>query len=326
MQDVRDYLLRSLRQNLLKTPWDRMSENEQQKEVENCEDQALALVGRVVETIAQADNPVVHAILKKFQITAGKVQLTAEGFADDEVLLILNHAEKSKKALKIIVTDADQFDKTRDRVKIDKDEPEMFEDDEPENEVEGTPEPPPEDSDEGPQDTEEPDAGLSAFDQGAGAAQHGLSKKHNPFPENSEDFAMWELGFESIPAQVDEEATTQNADPESGEENASDDELPDYDPETGEILDDEPKGTGQGISSGDDDRGEAEEDEPQPESDAKTAFIDIAFQEGFSARRDGAAPSKNPYTDDPAAGTAWLEGYEARKREERAEDDAMFDD
>jgi len=126
VQDIRDTLLRSLRENAERTPWPKMSEADQREAVENMEDIAMQLVRGTVEIVAQGKNDVVHAVLDKFTIKDGTVQIVASGLAEDNVLLTLNHA--GKKAVKIVVADAEQFDKRRDPAQVMRDQPILFDD------------------------------------------------------------------------------------------------------------------------------------------------------------------------------------------------------
>ncbi len=85
------------------------------------------LVHSVVEIVAAGNYDVIHAKLDNFKIKDGDVTVTSKGRASDGALLALNSV--GVKALKIIVADDAQFDQHREQVRIDPDEPGMFEDD-----------------------------------------------------------------------------------------------------------------------------------------------------------------------------------------------------
>lgn len=121
VEGVRDFLLRNVRENGMKKPWPKMTEGEQQLEIERATDRASGLVRDVVDLIAQGEFSVIHAIVDNFKIKDGEVTITAKGLAEDDVLLTLNHA--GKKSVKIIVADAQQFDQSRSNIEPDADEP-----------------------------------------------------------------------------------------------------------------------------------------------------------------------------------------------------------
>lgn len=127
VQNTRDFFLRSVRENGMKKPWDKMSEAEQRDEVEHATDRAYDLISGLVSIIAKGNNPVIHAIIDNFQVKDGKTIIKAGGIAEDSVLLALNHA--GKKPVKIIVADAEQFDQHHEPAQVDRDEPEIFDGD-----------------------------------------------------------------------------------------------------------------------------------------------------------------------------------------------------
>lgn len=121
VEGLRDFLLRNVRENGMKKPWNKMTEGEQRLEIERATDRAAGVVSDVVDLIAQGDFPVIHAIVDNFKIKDGEVTITAKGLAEDDVLLTLNHA--GKKSVKIVVADAQQFDQSRSNIQPDPDEP-----------------------------------------------------------------------------------------------------------------------------------------------------------------------------------------------------------
>ena len=121
IEGVRDFFLRSVRENGMKKPWQKMSEGEQTIEIERATDRAEQLVTDIVDIVATGDFPVVHAIIDNYTSKNGEVKIVAKGVADDEVILNLHHA--GKKAVKIVIANRDQFDKSRTNIKADPDEP-----------------------------------------------------------------------------------------------------------------------------------------------------------------------------------------------------------
>ena len=126
MAKVRDVLLDRRRSDIAATTWAALSENDQEREVENYTDFAEELVTKIVEVVAAGNFDVIHAKLDNFKIKDGDVTVTAKGRASDGALLALNSV--GVKALKIIVADEKQFDQHRDDVHIDKDQTQMFDD------------------------------------------------------------------------------------------------------------------------------------------------------------------------------------------------------
>lgn len=126
MAKVRDVLLDRRRSDIAATTWAALSENDQEREVENYTDFAEELITKIVEVVAAGNFDVIHAKLDNFKIKDGDVTVTAKGRASDGALLALNSV--GVKALKIIVADEKQFDQHRDDVHIDKDQTQMFDD------------------------------------------------------------------------------------------------------------------------------------------------------------------------------------------------------
>lgn len=118
---LRDFLLRSVRENGMKKPWQKMSEGEQTLEIERATEKSEQIVRDIVDLVAQGDFPVIHATVDNFKIKAGEVTITAKGIAEDEVVLTLNRV--GVKAVKIVVADVAQFDQRRSNLKADPDQP-----------------------------------------------------------------------------------------------------------------------------------------------------------------------------------------------------------
>tara|TARA_R110000850_G_scaffold23358_1_gene69086 strand:- start:20762 stop:22006 length:1245 start_codon:yes stop_codon:yes gene_type:complete len=103
-----------------------MSEDDQRAEIQMTQSLADDLVRKVVEMVASGSNSVIHALLDNFKIKDGLVTITAKGAADDGAVLALNSV--GKKALKIVVADAEQFDVDGREADVDSDQPSMLPD------------------------------------------------------------------------------------------------------------------------------------------------------------------------------------------------------
>ena len=121
--NIRDLLLSRRRMDLQATTWAKLSQEQQQGEINAAAGLAEHVVNAVVELVAQAGRPVIHAHLKKYGVKDGVVELTASGVAEDDVVLSLNRV--GKMVIKIIVADADQFDQKRAKVQADPDQPSL---------------------------------------------------------------------------------------------------------------------------------------------------------------------------------------------------------
>lgn len=117
-------VLMSWRRNVIQSMvWEQLSEDQQNEAIGNAESLATDLVTGLVEIIATGGNDVIHALLDNFKIKDGTVTVTAKGLADDAALLALNSV--GKKALKIVVADAEKFDQEGDRPEPMADQPEL---------------------------------------------------------------------------------------------------------------------------------------------------------------------------------------------------------
>lgn len=345
---VRDFFLRNVRENGMKKPWGKMSEKEQEMEINRATERAEQLVRDIVDIVAQGDFPVVHAIIDNFKIKDGEVTITSKGIADDQVLLSLNHA--GKKAVKIVVADAGQFDKERTHVAPDPDEPGLpgVKKDLTAGEVNGEP-PAFEDDDDA---TFDDDAEQAEGDQILSAVEHsdqwwggynsrmgGHDVKDNPFDGRSTDGKDWKAGWTEADGRED-----------APEVKVVDE--PAHDPATGEIIEDEPEPCDCADRAPvgeyyrcpkcdaewppeeepdaidellDEDRGEAPEDEEQPDP-TEDEIWDIT-EAGKKARADGHGPGSCPYPSGSKRMNAWLKGYHAQKAvEPKPGEDADFED
>lgn len=121
--NIRDMFMARRRMDIQATTWSKLTHDQQQSEISAVTGMAQHLVNAIVELVAQAGRPVVHATLKKYGVKDGVVELTAAGLAEDEVVLSLNRV--GKKVIKIIVADAEQFDQSRPKLEAQPDQPSL---------------------------------------------------------------------------------------------------------------------------------------------------------------------------------------------------------
>lgn len=355
IQDLRDFLLRNVRENGMKKPWQKMTEGEQKLEIERASDKAEALVRSIVDIVAQGNYAVVHAIVDNFKIKAGEVTITAKGIAEDDVVLTLNHA--GKKAVKLIVADAQQFDQSRSNVPVDPDEPGLpgvkqeiqpeelggggaFDDD-----VAEVDEPAAFDDDAEQQEGAEILAPKSdQWRGGYNSRMAGHWREENPFKDGVSEagddwFDGWDAAHESGEGRslnekaigqvasdstemIDADGEVQNGDIEGDAENgAADDATSDRDEEAG-------ANTSGPADTLDEilppiDGGTAQTQQPTLTDEDK----DDLRAAGTKARKNGQAPKTNPYGKGTDHAALWLEGYNAEKAaEQKPKGDAPFDD
>lgn len=344
VQGVRDFLLRNVRENGMKKPWQKMTEGEQRLEIERAEEKADDLVRAIVDIVAQGNYSVVHAIIDNFKIKDGAVTITAKGIAEDNVVLTLNHA--GEKSVKLIVADMQQFDQTRSNVPVDPDEPGLpgvKQEIQPEElrggafddaEQDQVDEPAPFNDDaEQAEGAEILEPKSDQWRGGYNSRMAGHWREENPFnadPSQTDWFNGWDeadetgngrdLNEKPIGKVDSESADTINAEGEvqNGEVNA--------DAET--VAADDANTNGDGEAGGDT-AGAA--DAPLADGPAGLTTEERADleAEGVKARKDGKGPGKNPYGKGSDAGIAWLAGYNRQKQSEQAgssDSDAAFDD
>lgn len=121
VEGVRDLLLRWLKEAHMQKPWPKMSEREQRVWINRIEDRAHQLIDEVVEHVKHGDFPVVNASIDSFTVKAGVVKVVTKGFADNDMLAILNSA--GEKRVQITVMRNDQFNEDMDPLHPDPDEP-----------------------------------------------------------------------------------------------------------------------------------------------------------------------------------------------------------
>lgn len=103
-----------------------MSEDDQRSEIQMTQSLCDDLVRKVVDMVASGQHSVIHALMDNFKIKDGMVTVTAKGMADDGAVLALNSV--GKKAIKIVVADAEQFDADGYDAEADPDQPSMLPD------------------------------------------------------------------------------------------------------------------------------------------------------------------------------------------------------
>lgn len=357
IEGVRDFLLRSVRENGMKKPWQKMNEGEQTLEIERATERAEKLVTDIVDIVASGDFPVVHAIIDNYQSKNGEVKIVAKGVADDEVILNLHHA--GKKAVKIVIADRNQFDKGRSNLKAEADQPDLP-GTEGELEDEGgdfdeTDEPKPTDSDGNEfNDAAEQAAGdavlETAIPETGGVITEMIGFPEGPIQAMRNGVRLWSANGEEWRLATDEDVL-----PEEGRttlEFDPDEKLPGLDDIDG--LDENEQEIERQVETdgqnGNDDDLDPPAEETAPDADllarqqdqvAETganpvtgelplneAESDEIRREGAKARIDGRAPKANPHPKASARYAVWADAYNAQKKSELKEDkggDADFD-
>lgn len=333
IEGVRDTLLVWYKQAAMLKPWPQMSEKDQKIWIDRIEKRAETLVTAVVDHVATGQFPVVHAKIDSFQIKGGEVKITAKGFADDAVLLTLNHA--GPKAVKIIVADGEQFDEGRDVLNPDPDQPGLpgvkmepgFDDDD--DDQPAVDEPP----------IENPEGEAEAGDQvlqpksdqwrGGFTSRMGAHKRDaNPFTPGHPGYQDWFDGWDA--ADFDDKAPK----------------LEEQQPAAAEPAADKPKRGRKkagpvvepDIAPEPEDQAPAQEQQTDgdPEQNAVDAVTDNtgtvietseqAYAYGVWCRQDGRGTGANPFEVTSDLGKAWLRGYSDERRAEQSrpkEDDGF---
>ena len=346
VEGVRDFLLLNLKQAHLQKPWPQMPEREQKQWINRITERAEQLVQDVIDRVATGSFPVVHAKIDNFAIKGGEVKIVAKGFADDQVLLTLNHA--GPKAVKIIVADGEQFDEARDPLNPDPDQPGLpgvklggepgFEDDDEKPQVE---EPP----------VENPEGEATAGEEilkpksdqwrgGFNSRMAGYPFGSNPFPGNSDTGADWSQGWidadgnpdaKPLGGKPDVDVIAEQAEPETKpadpapapkpkkttRKKAGPIVEPDIEPEVEHNPDATPEGEQPTVENAD---GAIVDHE-----NVVIESVDQAHAYGVWCRRDGRGTGANPFPVASDFGKAWLRGYsdERRAEQSRPKDDSQ---
>lgn len=280
VEGVRDLLLRWAKEARMQKPWDQMKEGEQQNLINQCEERAEQLVADVVEVVNHGDFPVVNALIDSFTVKKGEVKVVTKGFADNEMLAILNSA--GDKRVQITVMRNDQFDEERTRIKPTPDQPELP----------GTDEPGFEDDD---------DLGNPEGEDEEGAAI--LDRVSNPPVEEP---PVETPLVEEPPVEEKPKRTRKPKADAPAEEPAAE---PEPTPAEGANLDPVV-----------DDNGDAEVEPveawiPDQNGD-EIDSVDSAHNYGAWCRSDGKGTGSNPFPVSSDFGKAWLRGYNEQKKKE----------
>lgn len=285
-------VLMSWRRNVIQSMvWDQLSEDQQQEAIGNAESLATDLVASLVEIIATGGNDVIHALLDNFKIKDGTVTVTAKGIADDAALLALNSV--GKKALKIVVADAEQFDQAGDRPEATPDQPEMDLDE----------------GDDGGMSDEEIDDIASDMDADLGDIDEPDDLHDDPKPDPASDEKV--AGHHARMR-----GQGQMTNPYMGEGNGTEQQFQDWDDgwreadaadAAPEVVDEVPEADG---SADDGDMDTANDDSETDPADTAPETPDMPPREaGQQARVKGDGPDDNPYDGGTDEHAAWAEGY-----------------
>lgn len=337
VEGVRDFLLLNLKQAHLQKPWPQMPEKEQRMWINRIEERALQLVTDVIDRVATGSFPVVHAKIDNFAIKGGEVKIVAKGFADDQVLLTLNHA--GPKAVKIIVADGEQFDEERDPLNPDPDQPGLpgvkmepgFED-EDEDDRPAVEEP----------EIENPEGEAAAGEEilqpksdwwrgGFNSRMGGHLRDANPFNPGGKDFADWFAGWDA--ADFDDKAPKLDDKPIgeiSGESQKQVETAPDPKPKkttkpkkAGPVVepDIEPETAAPESAVEQQTEGDPAQNGDDAITDNEGIVIesdDQAYAYGVWCRKDGRGTGSNPFEVSSDFGKSWLRGYSDERRAEKS--------
>lgn len=191
--DLRDVMLTHIRS--MQTPWSKLSEQAQADKIYAITNATETIVRRAVSIIASKGDEPIFGRIAKFTV---KDEIKAELVASSSVGNIEKIAENIGQPAIIIFANPDQFIGQKADAKPDKDQPDLPIDGEDEAETGGGAElkpmaPAPDEST------------LTPFEQGEGAAKHGLDLSHNPFDKDSDAWAAWRDGFNFAVGSKDDE-------------------------------------------------------------------------------------------------------------------------
>lgn len=185
--DLRDAVLTHVRS--MQTPWSKMSEQAQADKIYAISNVTETIVRRAVAIIAARDMQKIFCKITKFTVKDGiKAELMAVQTTDNIELI----AENLNQAGILVFASPDEFLGQKAAAKPDKDQPDLPIDDSAEADDE---------SEQGggaelkPMEPAPDESGLTPFEQGEGAAKHGLDLSHNPFEQGSEAWSAWRDGF-----------------------------------------------------------------------------------------------------------------------------------
>jgi ribosome modulation factor len=128
VSNVRDVLMSRRRNQQEARVWGDLSEEQQQDEITAIQMLASDLVGKVVEVVATRGLTCAHVEVNKFAVDVekGEVVITSKGYASDEMLVDLAHSKG--KTAKLTIVDVRQFNEKSTLMVADKDQGNMFPD------------------------------------------------------------------------------------------------------------------------------------------------------------------------------------------------------
>jgi len=216
MSQMTHILMSRRKMQIEATIWDKLSQDEQAKEIQAAHDFSRDLVSKVVEIVAAADQICASVSVVKFTVDVEKndITITSKGRASDDSILDLTHSKGCEAVLTVV--DPNRFNRSGSLPKAEADQPELLPEDdeqdapegqlsdeddtlhdepedgeeqEQESEPETVPEPEPEPKETPPEPDEPP------FAQGHTARISGLTANKNPFSDPDEK-AEWQRGFD----------------------------------------------------------------------------------------------------------------------------------
>jgi hypothetical protein len=338
IEGVRDLLLRWFKEAHLQKAWPQMSEADQKTWINRIEERAEKLVDEVIEHVNHGDFPVVNAKIDSFTVKNGEVKVVTKGFADNDMLAILNSA--GEKRVQITVMRNDQFDENRDPLNAEPDQPglpgvKMH--DEPGFENDDRPVPAVEEPEiENPAgESEAGDAVLQPkSDQwrgGFNSRMAGHAKTENPFTsDGGQMMADWSDGWDAgdFDAQAPKLAEVEAPKEKKPRKKAGPKVEPDIEPEVDAQVE-EPAVDGEAQLEADVEGGPSVEPGEDITDNEGTVIEsdEHAYRYGRWCRADGRGTGSSPFEVASHFGKAWLRGYSDERRDEKtrpAADSAEF--
>lgn len=324
VEGVRDLLLLWFKQAHMQKPWPQMSEADQRVWLNRIEERAHQLVEEVVEHVSHGDFPVINAMIESFTVKKGEVKVVTKGFADNEMLSVLNDA--GEKRVQITVMRSDQFNQHIDPLHPDPDQPGLpgvkmgdapgFEDD-----CDDRPavDEPPVDNPAGEQEegaailTPKSEFWRSGFNSRMG----GHDRPGCPFAAGTQECIDWLAGwdvaaFDAKAPEIQSKGSTAAEIPPPKKAprkpKAGPVVQPDIEPEGDRPADEPPvEEPGNGGMAND----ITDQDDVVIESDAQ------AYAYGKRCRADGRGTGANPFPVASDYGKQWLRGYSDERRDEK---------
>jgi len=121
VSDVRDHLLTKRRAQTFLSPWNKMSQEDQQDEIEGITNLAEQIIRKCVDIVADNGFETIYATLDDVALKTGTAKLKIANLDDPTVLCAMGaHIGKS---VRIVVADDSDFDKARTQMQADLDQP-----------------------------------------------------------------------------------------------------------------------------------------------------------------------------------------------------------